>query len=73
MSLNMTAEPIAHTRNANRSRSVLNSWQVNFARTEGYDRAEVTLGGIVDRRAFVATQWNQKRFRDFILSARSST
>ena len=24
----------------------LNSWQMNFAQTEGYDRAEVTLGGI---------------------------
>ena len=24
----------------------LNSWKVNFAQTEGYDRAEVTLGGV---------------------------
>ena len=24
----------------------LNSWKVNFTQTEGYDRAEVTLGGI---------------------------
>ncbi len=45
---NLPDKPINQLSNAEISRTaeMLNNWQVEFSLTEGYDRAEVTLGGV---------------------------
>ncbi|MEP7212644.1 MAG: NAD(P)/FAD-dependent oxidoreductase [Acidobacteriota bacterium] len=48
VSANMPTKPLDQYSNLEieRAASALNGWQVTFAGTEGFDRAEVTLGGV---------------------------
>ncbi len=39
----------------------LNEWQVKFDETEGYHKAEVTLGGVSTERTFFTNNGKQER------------
>ena len=47
----------------------LNDWQVKFSETEGYHKAEVTLGG-VDTNELSSQTMESKKVKGFILSAK---